>query len=82
MKDTRFTAPLPAAWAHGRLRWAADALDHIDQYGLVPNDGRPHTLADDLPAIYDSLGDLAGGHPTVIRIRAALKRWGIDPISD
>lgn len=68
-------------WAHNRIKWANEALDHIDQYGLVPDDSRPYTLATDLPIICDVLGNLAGGNPTVIRIKSALALWGIDPIN-
>jgi hypothetical protein len=67
-------------WAHGRLKWANDALDHIDQYGFVPGDSRPYTLATDLPIICDVLGNLADGHPTVSRIKSALVLWRIEPI--
>lgn len=66
-------------WAYGRLKWANEALDHIERFGLVPGDGRPYTLATDLPAIRYVLGELADGHPSVQRIAKALELWGIDP---
>ena len=37
------------------------------------------TVATDLPAICYVLGDLADGHPMVIKIKAMLKQWGINP---
>lgn len=68
-----------AEWAHGRLLWAKEALDHIEQYGLRPGDRRPYTLATDLPAICYVLGELADEHPTVKRVEWALGMWRLDP---
>ena len=65
-------------WAHGRLKWAEDALDHIEQHGLISGDRRPYVLQTDLPAICYVLGNLADGHPVVCRVREALKKWGLE----
>lgn len=64
-------------WAHGRLQWAMDALDHIEAHGLLPVDGRPTTLATDLPAICYVLGEKADNDPRVQRVRTALKKWNL-----
>lgn len=65
------------SWAHGRLKYAEEALDHIEEHGLLPVDGRPFTLKTDLPAICYVLGDKADEHPTIRRVREALKIWGL-----
>ena len=65
-------------WAHGRLKWAMDALDHIEKNGLIPGDRRPHVLQTDLPAIRYVLGNLADGNSQVCRVRDALKKWHLE----
>lgn len=77
-KNQQRYSGLTVNWAHGRIQWANDALNHIEQHGLIPGDRRPYTMAIDLPAIRYVLGDLADGHPTVIRIKEALKKWNLD----
>lgn len=65
-------------WAHGRLKDAMYALDHIEKHGLIPGDRRPHVLQTDLPAIVHVLGNFADENPHVCRVREALKKWGLD----
>lgn len=70
-------------WAQGRLRYADEALNHIDAHGLVPNDGRPATMAGDLPpieAVYKRLGYDPDTHATIQRVKAFLREQQMLPI--
>ena len=64
-------------WAQGRLEDDIRALDHIEQYGLIPNDPRPASLASELNLIVKIMGE----NDRIARIRTALKNWGITPKS-
>ena len=67
-------------WANGRLKTDIEAIEHIERFGLVPNDGRPRMLQIDLSFIVDILGNFAGENTDVQRIRAFFKKHSIDEI--
>lgn len=67
-------------WANGRLKTDIEAIEHIEKFGLIPNDGRPRMLQFDLAAIVNILGDFAATNNEVQRIRAFFKKHHIDEI--
>lgn len=64
-------------WAQSRLESDIMALDHIEQYGLIPNDPRPSALASEVNLIAKIMGE----NERIARIRSALKNWRITPKS-
>lgn len=68
------------AWANGRLKTDIEAIEHIEKFGLLPNDGRPRMLQYDLAAIVNILGDFADTNNEVQRIRKFFIKHHIDEI--
>lgn len=68
------------SWANGRLKTDIEAIEHIEEFGFLPNDGRPRMLQCDLAAIVNILGDFAEANNEVQRIRAFFKKHHIDEI--